>query len=152
MLVGDRDAPVSPEVADQHERGPDDVVVDQRLAEAGVDRLADDALGRPLLAGQHRVGVRALEVRGAPEVALLAPALLVVVIGDHLTSPRRERSAGAPAPARADGQSPAAAFSRSAQYRAHPAQSILGGIAPRNASAIAGSDVFVRISSSIAAA
>ena len=128
------------------------MVVDQRLAEAGVDRLAHDALGRPLLAGQHGVGVRALELRGAPKVALIAPALLVVVIGDHLMSPRRERSADAPAPARADGQSSAAAFSRSAQYRAHPAHSILGGIARVNASAIAGSEVFVRISSSIAAA
>ena len=87
VLVGDGDASLGPEVADQHERGPDDVVVDQRLAEAGVDRLADDALGGSLLAGQHGVGVRALELRGAPKVALLAPALLVVVIGDHLMSP-----------------------------------------------------------------
>ena len=106
---------------------------------------------RPLLAGQHGVGVRALELRGAPKVALLAPALLVVVIGDHLMSPRRERSAGAPRPQ--GGRSvPAAAFSRSAQYRAQPAHSIFGGIARVNASAIAGSEVFVRISSSIAAA
>ena len=73
-------------------------------------------------------------------------------ISGALMSPRRERSADAPVPAGADGQAPAAAFSRSAQYRAHPAHSIFGGIARVNASAIAGSEVFVRISSSIAAA
>ena len=41
---------------------------------------------------------------------------------------------------------------RPAQYRAQPAHSILGGIALRNASAAPGSEVFARISSSIAAA
>jgi len=65
---------------------------------------------------------------------------------------RAEGSPKSPVESRADARGQSAAFSFDAQYRAHPAHSIFGGIARRKDSATAGSEVFVRISSSIAAA
>jgi hypothetical protein len=83
VLLGDRDAPVGPEVAHQHERGPDHLVVDHRLAETGLDGLADHRLGRVRLTGQQRVGVGALQLRRQRRLALPG---LIVVIGDHRTT------------------------------------------------------------------
>ena len=62
VLVGDRDLAALPEVADEPERRGDDLVVDGRHAEARLQRLADDELGRYLVAGQQRRGVRAAEL------------------------------------------------------------------------------------------
>jgi hypothetical protein len=71
VLVGNADAALGPEVADEHERRPDHVVVDQGLVEAALDRLADDALGERRVARQDGVGVRPLELGRALHVALM---------------------------------------------------------------------------------
>ena len=65
VLVGDRDVAALPEVADEPQRGGDDLVVDLRHAQLGVDRLADHDLGCDLVAGEQRDGECAAELADA---------------------------------------------------------------------------------------
>ena len=65
VLVGDRDVAALPQLADEPQRGRDDLVVDLRRGEPGLHRLADHGLGRDLVTGQQRRGVGAAELADA---------------------------------------------------------------------------------------